>query len=99
MQDLGIIDVSVRDWWSSKWMGEIKIIEEVIAPPRRRRKPPTHVKREVWERDRGQCVHCGSREDIHFDHDIPFSKGGSNEVENIQLLCAKCNLKKGSKII
>lgn len=99
MQELESIDVSLRDWWSSKWMGEIKIIEEAMAPPRRSRRIPTHVKREVWERDRGQCVHCGSPEDIHFDHDIPFSKGGSNEVENIQLLCAQCNLKKGSKII
>ena len=100
MQDSGEgIVGSYSDWWSSKWRGEIKMIEEVMAPPRRSRHIPTHVKREVWERDRGRCVHCGSSEDIHYDHDIPFSKGGSHGVENIQLLCAKCNLKKGSKII
>ena len=28
---------SYSDWWSSKWRGEIKMIEEVMAPPRRSR--------------------------------------------------------------
>jgi hypothetical protein len=39
---------------------------------------PTPVKVEVWRRDRGQCVQCGSTKNLHFDHDIPFSKGGSS---------------------
>src|SRR5207249_2704373 len=39
---------------------------------------PTPVKVEVWRRDRGQCVQCGSKKNLHFDHDIPFSKGGSS---------------------
>lgn len=60
---------------------------------------PSSVKREVWIRDKGQCVKCGSKENLHFDHIIPFSKGGSSLVaENIQLLCAKHNLKKRDKI-
>lgn len=60
---------------------------------------PARVKREVWERDDGQCVKCGSSENLHFDHVIPFSKGGSSLVpENIQLLCARHNLEKRDKI-
>lgn len=60
---------------------------------------PAAVKREVWERDKGRCVECGSKENLHFDHIIPFSKGGSSLVaENIQLLCAKHNLAKRDKI-
>jgi hypothetical protein len=61
---------------------------------------PTPVKIEVWRRDRGECVLCGSKENLHYDHDIPFSKGGSSlVVENIRLLCAKHNLSKSDKII
>jgi len=60
---------------------------------------PTAVKQEVWKRDKGRCVICGSRENLHFDHIIPFSKGGSSLVaENIQLLCAKHNIAKKDKI-
>lgn len=60
---------------------------------------PAHVKREVWIRDKGKCVVCGSNKNLHFDHIIPFSKGGSSLVsENIQLMCAKHNLQKRDKI-
>lgn len=61
---------------------------------------PSDVKLEVWKRDKGQCVLCGSKENLHFDHIIPFSKGGSSiTVKNIQILCAKCNLSKHDKIM
>lgn len=56
------------------------------------------VKREVWRRDEGMCVLCRSQERLEFDHIIPFSKGGSNTVRNIQLLCEDCNRAKGAKI-
>lgn len=61
---------------------------------------PTDVKKEVWKRDKWGCVMCGSNVNLHFDHIIPFSKGGSSiTAKNIQLLCAKCNLSKNNKII
>lgn len=60
---------------------------------------PALVKLEVWKRDKGQCVICGSRNNLHFDHVIPYSKGGSSLVaENIQLLCARHNLAKRDRI-
>jgi hypothetical protein len=31
---------------------------------------------------------------FHFDHRIPFSRGGASDETNIVLACAKCNLKK-----
>jgi hypothetical protein len=58
----------------------------------------SEVKKIVWARDHGRCVLCGSRKKIHYDHIIPFSKGGSNTVENIRILCQDCNLRKSDKI-
>lgn len=66
------------------------------------RRIPTEIKRIVWERDRGKCSYpgCQSTKDLHFDHIIPWSKGGSSRDErNIQILCGKHNLKKSDKII
>lgn len=59
---------------------------------------PSAVKLAVWKRDSGNCDLCGSNIDLHYDHDIPHSKGGGNTVENIRLLCARCNLRKGARI-
>ena len=60
---------------------------------------PASVKLQVWQRDRGRCIRCGSTNNLHFDHIIPYSKGGSSLVaENIQLLCARHNIAKRDKI-
>ena len=60
---------------------------------------PGAVKQAVYKRDRGRCVECGSSDNLHFDHVIPYSRGGSSLVaENIQLLCARHNLAKHDKI-
>jgi 5-methylcytosine-specific restriction endonuclease McrA len=55
---------------------------------------PKEVQREVWQRDGGKCVVCGSQERLEFDHIIPHSKGGANTARNLQLLCEDCNRKK-----
>ena len=64
-----------------------------------RRVIPSHVKLAVWKRDGGKCVRCGSNDELHFDHILPFSKGGTSVLEsNVQLLCARHNLQKSAKI-
>ena len=61
---------------------------------------PTSVKVEVWARDKGQCVLCGSKENLHYDHELPYSKGGTSlTAENVRILCMKHNLKKSNKIL
>lgn len=60
---------------------------------------PSNVKLEVWKRDEGRCVTCGAEDELHFDHILPFSKGGTSlTAENVQLLCARHNLQKSAKI-
>ena len=60
---------------------------------------PTDVKLAVWKRDQGKCVECGSSDNLHFDHIIPYSRGGSSLIaKNIQLMCARHNLAKHDKI-
>ena len=65
----------------------------------RRRIIPSHIKLHVWKRDKGRCVECGAADELHFDHILPYSLGGSSLVaENVQLLCARHNLSKSAKI-
>jgi len=60
---------------------------------------PSEIKKEVYKRDNRRCVKCGSKTNLHFDHDLPFSKGGTSLTsKNIKLLCMKCNLKKGARV-
>jgi hypothetical protein len=60
---------------------------------------PSVVKLEVWKRDGGQCVKCGATSGLHFDHIIPYSKGGSSKIAaNVQILCGQHNLAKRDNI-
>ena len=67
----------------------IKIIRKTISEELRNR---------IFKRDGYECKICGSKESLVLDHIIPFSKGGTTELKNLQTLCKSCNSKKGSKI-
>jgi hypothetical protein len=61
---------------------------------------PRPVQFRVLKRENQVCRSCGmpvADNDIHFDHIIPWSKGGPTEENNIQLLCGTCNRKKSDK--
>jgi hypothetical protein len=81
--------------------GQIEVPEEaaeVSTSPGRL--IPTEVKVAVLKRDKRRCVQCGSTQNLHFDHILPFSQGGSStNVDNIQLLCQRHNLEKSARII
>ena len=64
----------------------------------RRERISEDVRNEIWRRDQGRCVRCGSRERLEFDHIVPVSRGGANTVRNIELLCESCNRSKGDSL-
>jgi len=63
---------------------------------------PSTVRYDVLKRDR-KCVLCGAAPEVdsavrlHVDHIVPRSKGGSNDMSNLQVLCAECNLGKSNR--
>lgn len=57
-------------------------------------------KKELLKKANGVCVGCGAslpETTYHADHITPWSKGGETDVENGQILCVDCNLKKSNK--
>jgi hypothetical protein len=75
------------------------VMDSQSTESKRSRVIPAQVKLHVFKRDRGRCVQCGSADELHFDHILPYSKGGTSmSSENVQLLCARHNLQKSDKI-
>ena len=54
------------------------------------RTPTPSVKREVYQRDKN-CVKCGGKFNLQFDHKHPYALGGKATPDNIRLLCFNCN--------
>lgn len=52
----------------------------------------------ILERDESRCRYCGRTDGpLHIDHITPIARGGSNELANLQVLCAPCNRAKGAR--
>ena len=54
------------------------------------------------EEQEGRCTICGGdipqgKGQNHIDHNIPRSRGGSDDASNVQAVCAPCNRRKGTK--
>ncbi len=79
--------------------GEDDFSQPVRIDAEHRRIIPTAVKLEVWKRDGGKCCLCDATDELHFDHVVPFSKGGTSlTARNVQLLCTRHNLQKHTRI-
>ncbi len=55
------------------------------------------LRNKIFSRDKNKCVLCDSQESLQIDHILPFSRGGTATIENLQTLCQKCNLQKRDK--
>lgn len=59
---------------------------------------PRAIRDAVMARDGNACVHCQATEKLSLDHIYPWSLGGPDTVENLQVLCRSCNSAKGAKV-
>jgi 5-methylcytosine-specific restriction endonuclease McrA len=66
----------------------------ITEPVPRRAKLPF---RRVWDRDDWRCVTCGTHKNLTVDHIIPVSKGGTDDLDNLQTMCGPCNSRKGNR--
>tara|TARA_B110000971_G_C19983326_1_gene488375 strand:- start:43 stop:1494 length:1452 start_codon:yes stop_codon:yes gene_type:complete len=75
---------------------------------RRRHAIPPQIKQEIWEVNFGNCCRhdCYVKEcknritawDFHAGHNIPYSEGGEDKIDNLRPICSKCNLSMGDRL-
>lgn len=62
-----------------------------------------HIQTKEWRallaKYQHRCVACKTEAPLSMDHVVPFSKGGAHHIDNIQPLCAECNLRKSDQTI
>ena len=71
-----------------------------------RNRQPAHItwrlRHLTMKRDNFRCRQCGAstatdpQTQLHIDHIIPISKGGTSTPDNLQTLCATCNIGKSN---
>ena len=82
-------------------------IQEVLPGSAAIARPvPTQTRREMIARANEKAIPCPlcrlplpALDDlVHIDHIIPRAKGGSSELDNLQVVCKQCNIRKGADI-
>jgi 5-methylcytosine-specific restriction endonuclease McrA len=54
------------------------------------------IRQRVIDRDQC-CQRCGTEEMLSVDHIVPRNLGGSDSLDNLQVLCSACNSSKGGR--
>lgn len=79
--------------------GMLNQFEDVKSEKSKKRQPiSAKTRMRILERDNYTCQHCGAKISdgvcLHIDHIKPLAKGGTNDENNLQVLCSECNLAK-----
>lgn len=56
------------------------------------------LREQILKKYQYKCCWCSSTDKLEIDHKKPYSKGGSNHPNNLQVLCKSCNSSKGAKV-
>lgn len=80
------------------WFAERDAAATTSGKPRRKRHS-NYAKTflALGRRDGFHCQHCHATRDIHIDHIISVACGGIDALPNMQLLCQRCNARKGKR--
>ncbi len=91
---IGLAEIESRAWWEWHW-------QRGVDPEKRRPSLSSDIRRMVIARDGLVCGLCGGEvetaKDVHIDHIIPVSRGGTNVLGNLQVAHARCNMRKGAR--
>ena len=87
-----------KRWYGSPHSAEWLL--NVIIREKGRRLSKKERKDALYEIQEGKCVGCHQffpLRNMTVDHVEPTSKGGRDDIDNLQLLCGACNSKKGAR--
>lgn len=71
----------------------IRLLKYIVLPFKKLK--PTRGN--VFKRDNYECLYCGSKKNITWDHVFPKCRGGQNTWENLATCCLDCNNFKGGR--
>jgi hypothetical protein len=86
---------------NSDWNWLIRVVRYFVTKPdlEPTRVIPPQGNWKFWKRDQGRCVVCQAEDNLHFDHELPYSKSGTRRTaRNIRLPSARHNLEKSDRI-
>lgn len=98
-------DAEIERWsaWENTqgpeyWEAKNRSVPREKTPQEKRRDQATRrthqLRPTLLARDGHACKVCGSTIDLCIDHIVPVSKGGGDELDNLQVLCRSCNSRK-----
>lgn len=87
-------------WFTDRYVDFLlqRRANERALPRTRRIRFSDEIRQRIRRTQSSLCMYCGvtlNRRNMHIDHVYPVEHGGSNDEENLQALCAGCNMRKG----
>lgn len=76
----------------------LKAILESVYDRKKRIPIPKKIRDYIFSMFNRSCAICGLAENLEIDHIHPYSKGGTNDPSNLQVLCKPCNIKKSNNL-